>query len=100
MYNLNWKKGMANNGDPRMVIPIFAEGRLDATWGKFTPYFSARLGANVAKHGGVYFSPTVGYRFNWDRKTAINLGAGVTLVGHDEYEWPSTKFTIRLGFEF
>ena len=55
MYDLNWKKGMVNYGDPRMVIPIFAEGRLDAKWGKFTPYFSARLGGNVASHGGVYF---------------------------------------------
>ena len=100
LYNLNWKKGMVNYGDPRMVIPIFAEGRLDAKWGKFTPYFSVQLGGNIAKHGGVYFSPMVGYRFNWGRKTAINLGLGATLVGHNDSEWPSTKFTARLGFEF
>ena len=100
VYNLNWKKGMVNYGDPHMVIPIFAEGRLDAKWGKFTPFLSVQLGANIAKHGGVYFSPMLGYRFNWGRKTAINLGIGATLVGHDNYEWPSTKFTARLGFEF
>ena len=100
LYNFNWKKEGYNYDDPRMIIPIFAEGRLDAKWGKFTPYLSTQLGVNVAKHGGIYFSPILGYRFNWGRKTAINLGLGVTLIGLDYYEWPLAKFTVRLGFEF
>lgn len=45
------------------------------------PYLSVRLGANLSDHGGIYFSPMVGYRFNWGRKTALNFGLGITLFG-------------------
>lgn len=119
-YNLDWKSGYNNDGEPHLVIPLFAEGRLDAKWGRFTPFFSARLGANLADHGGIYFSPTVGYRFNWGRKTAINFGLGVSVIGmrnsyHEHimlpeggitlgdlvyYQGHEAKFTVRLGIEF
>lgn len=118
-YNLNWKK-YHHRDESRYVIPVFAEARLDARWNRFTPFFSVRLGANLAEHGGIYFSPTVGYRFNWGRKSAINFGLGVTLYGkwwsyQDYIESPDgghvlgpetsyrgtvTKFTVSLGYEF
>lgn len=125
-YNLSRKEYghplMDNTGTTKLrcIVPIFAEGRLDAKWGRFTPYFSARIGANVANHGGIYFSPMVGYRFNWGRRSAINLGLGMTLFGY-RYYYPShillpeggiingplthyqasdVRFSLRLGYEF
>lgn len=118
-YNLNWKKHR-NSEHGRWVIPLFAEGRLDARWDCFTPYFSARLGANLADHGGVYFSPTVGYRFNWGRKSSINFsmgmslygrrftsrehilepGGGITLGPETHYQGHDVLFTVRLGYDF
>lgn len=76
VYNLNWKDpGLGNyNTNSRYVIPIFAEVRFDAKWHRFTPYLSTQIGGNVAERGGIYLSPTVGYRFNWVRKSAINFG--------------------------
>lgn len=79
--NLDWKKYHNNDGEPCFIVPVFAESRLDARWGRFTPYLSVRLGANLSDHGGIYFSPMVGYRFNWGRKTAVNFGLGITLFG-------------------
>lgn len=120
-YNLDWKAyENEHNENARFIIPVFAEGRIDAKWGRFTPYFSARLGANVANHGGVYFSPMVGYRFNWGRRSAINLGLGMTLFGYRSgypdlimqpgggliegptinYQAHVARFSLRLGFEF
>lgn len=118
--NLNWHEWGHNDGEVRFVIPIFAEARLDAKCKRFTPFFSAQIGANLADHGGIYFSPTIGYRFNWGRKCAINFGLGATVYGMrcsyidyvpDEggglvegptvyYQGTAVKFTARLGFEF
>lgn len=119
-YNLSWKKYGNNDGESRFIVPVFAEARLDARWNRFTPYFSAQLGANLSDHGGIYFSPMVGYRFNWGRKSAINFGLGATIFGrrysyHEHinspdggivegpevhYQGTLVKFTARLGFEF
>ncbi|MDE6395892.1 MAG: hypothetical protein K2K84_01315, partial [Muribaculaceae bacterium] len=63
------------------VAPVFAQGRADFLFGKFTPFADLRLGYQFGQGGGVYFSPTVGYRFNWGRKAGINLGLGMTLAG-------------------
>ncbi len=120
--NLDWKRYGSNDNQPRFIVPLFAESRIDARWGRFTPYFSVQLGANLADHGGIYFSPVVGYRFNWGRKTAVNFGIGLTLFGRrmpryehvplpgdpdtympvvaGHYQGHFAKFTARLGFEF
>lgn len=122
IYNLNWKNPIAvsYNDKSRYVIPVFAEVRLDARWNRFTPYFSTHIGGNIAERGGLYFSPTVGYRFNWGRKSAINLGLGATIYGNTAsysdhtclpdgdhinvaksyYNGNVVTFTARLGFEF
>lgn len=120
-YNLDWKASENEyEWHARYIIPLFAECRLDAKWNRFTPFFSTRLGANLAHHGGIYFSPIVGYRFNWGRHSAINLALGMTLYGR-RYSYPEhvthpdggitfgqtlyshkieTRFALRLGFEF
>lgn len=103
------------------IVPVFVEGRMDFKSGRFTPFLDFRLGANVAKDGGVYISPSVGYRFNWGRKVGINIGVGLTAIGgkepkcYSEYN-PATgtasvtykgykntltsHFAFRFGFDF
>lgn len=72
----------------RDIFALYAQGRTDFKFGKFTPFADLRLGYNFVSGGGVYFSPSVGYRFNWGRKMGINLAAGYTLQGYtsDLYE--------------
>lgn len=103
------------------IAPVYAQGRVDLQFGKVTPFGDVRLGYNLAQGGGVYFSPTIGYRFNWGRKTGINLGAGLTLAGYkvEEYDvWIDTEssyiemvykgtrhkvrpyFSFRVGLDF
>lgn len=102
------------------IAPIFIQGRADLKLGRFTPFGDLRFGANIAEGGGVYVSPTIGYRFNWGRRMGVNLGAGLTLAGYkaehyegivtapDSYEiqYVGTKrhvrayFSFRLGIDF
>lgn len=69
-------------------LSVFAEGRADLKLGNFTPFADVRLGYCCDDGGGVYFSPTIGYRFNWGRKVGINLALGMSLNGYtrDMYE--------------
>lgn len=94
-------------------------------FGKLTPFADLRLGCNFVNGGGVYFSPSVGYRFNWGRKMGINVALGYTLhsystdiyriVEHDlendqgsiyvfektgTYTGTSSYFSFRLGIDF
>ncbi len=103
------------------IVPLFAEGRLDLQLGKATPFADVRLGVNLSDGGGIYFSPTIGYRFSLTRKLALNAGVGLTLRGYkvetydivvdpgngyataiysgDEHH-VQPNFTFRLGLEF
>lgn len=72
------------------VVPVFIQGRIDLKFGKFTPFGDIRVGANLAEGAGVYFSPTIGYRFNWGRKTGINIGAGLSLAGYTAEHFEGT----------
>ncbi len=63
----------------RAIIAVYAAGRTDWQFGRFTPYGDLRIGLNLTDGAGVYFSPTVGYRFNWGGCVAINVGVGLTL---------------------
>ena len=46
--------GMEHCGNvDNWVAPIFLEGRIDLTFGKFTPFGDLRLGANLAEGAGV-----------------------------------------------
>ncbi len=102
------------------IIPLYADCRYDMQFGKFTPYFDVRLGANFAEGVALYFSPTVGYRFNFGRKLGLNVGAGLTLAGYkaehyegiytgpNDYDFYYTGtqhkvrpcFALRLGIDF
>lgn len=113
-------------GHPGSMVPVFADFRYDAAFRKFTPFGDVRLGYNMASGGGIYLSPAVGYRFNWDHKTALNIGVGCTVLGHtgdkvikDSYDGGgrledsyvsitttgkrhivNTLFSVRIGIEF
>ncbi|MDE5796601.1 MAG: outer membrane beta-barrel protein [Muribaculaceae bacterium] len=65
-----------------VFIP-FVHGRVDMLFGKFTPFGEVRVGYNLVDNmgdKGFYFSPNIGYRFNWGRKVGINIGAGVSVL--------------------
>lgn len=63
------------------TLPVFFDFRYDHSFGKFRPFGDLRIGYNLTDGGGVYFSPTIGYRFDWGRKVGLNLGIGLTLRG-------------------
>lgn len=98
----------------------FAHVRTDQLFGRFSPFASLRLGYNLTNDGGIYFSPEIGYRFNWGRKVGLNVGAGLTLEGYKLYmfdaaiapdgyltaykAWTERRchvyFTFRVGIDF
>ncbi|MDE6097550.1 MAG: hypothetical protein K2L80_00550 [Muribaculaceae bacterium] len=102
------------------IVPVFVQGRADFSFGAFTPFADIRLGANLSSGTGVYFSPSVGYRFNWGRKVGVNVSLGMTLAGYkcELYDVTVTPdgywslayigsehrsrpyFSFRLGFDF
>lgn len=102
------------------IIPVFLQGRADFKLGKFTPFVDARIGYSLTDGGGIYFSPSIGYRFNWGRKLGINVGVGATIKGnkHDlfgetispegytiyvktgSYRDHETYFSFRVGIDF
>ncbi len=102
-------------------LSLFADVRTDLQFGKFTPFADVRLGVNATSSGTVYFSPSIGYRFNWGRKVGINVGVGYTLDGYryekqvwgtttdglhmffptgEFYNYNLSSFTFRLGIDF
>ena len=76
------------------IIPAFVQGRVDLRLGKLTPFGDVRVGYNLSEGGGAYFSPHIGYRFNWGRKVGINVGAGLTLQGYT-----AAVYDVRLSPE-
>lgn len=102
-------------------LPIYVDIRSDLRFGGFTPFIDARMGYNLLRHGAFSGALTLGYRFNWGRRVAINLALGVNLRGHrreaymegfddDEGPWSyptgtylnayDAKPVVRLGLEF
>ncbi len=102
-------------------LSIFADVRTDLQFGKFTPFADLRIGMNATSSGKVYFSPSIGYRFNWGRKVGLNLGVGYTLDGYSYSEYKQVEtiygyttlvptgnkinrylssFTFRVGIDF
>lgn len=105
----------------RTIFAFYADTRYDARYGIFTPFADLRLGYASSGGGGIYFSPTLGHRFNWGRKAAVNIGVGLTLRTRDtdRYQYsPGTSdgsvelrptgsgktaectFALRLGLDF
>lgn len=109
------------HGGASHIMAFFAQGRADFKFNdRFTPFADVRLGYNVAMNGGVYFSPSIGSRFNWGRKVGLNAGLGMTVQGYSENTfdvvtgpegyvsfWKTGKrhsaiafFTFRVGIDF
>lgn len=63
------------------TLPVFFDFRYDHSFDKFRPFGDLRIGYNLTDGGGIYFSPTIGHRFNWGRKLGLNLGIGLMLRG-------------------
>lgn len=102
------------------IAPLFLHGRADLQFGRFTPYGDVRIGVNFGSGVAAYFSPTIGYRFNWGRKMGVNVGLGLTLAGYQtdcyeasiigpdyfEISYLGTKhkvkpyFSFRVGIDF
>lgn len=83
--------------DNLKILPAFVQVRTDQTWGRFTPFGDLRIGYNFTDGGGMYISPTIGYRFNWGRKMNLNVGVGMTLRGSEVHQWDITYFPDYLG---
>lgn len=102
-------------------LPIFADIRTDLRFGRFTPFADLRMGCNLLRHGSFSGALTIGYRFSWGRRVALNLALGVNLRGirhediasgwnPDEGHWsrPTGKYStgydakpvVRVGIEF
>lgn len=68
----------------KFILAPFIDGRADLTFGKITPFGDIRVGYSVNDGGGIYFSPSIGYRFNWGNKIGLNFGLGLTLKGYNK----------------
>lgn len=102
-------------------LPLFADVRTDLRFDRFTPFADLRMGYNLLRHGAFSGALTLGYRFDWGRRVALNLALGVNLRGqrYEDFEsgWNSeegawsrptgryrtgydAKPVLRLGIEF
>lgn len=103
--------------------PAFGQVRTDLRLKNFTPFADVRLGYNFANYGGIYFSPSIGYRINWGKRIGINIGIGYSMTGnrtmietvteilgpdgmggtnttwHRRHDFDNT-LTLRVGFDF
>ena len=110
-----------NKKGQQHICAPFIQGRTDLKFGKFTPFGDLRLGYELTSAGRLFFSPNIGYRFNWGRKVGINAGLGFTLITYrsDVWEytmepngyitayktdrkmnWHQILFSFRIGFDF
>ena len=82
-------------------VPVFADFRYDADFGRFKPYADVRIGCNLLSPG-LYFSPTVGHRFSCGRKANFNVGLGMMLLRIDDAGKQAERcfFALKLGFDF
>lgn len=95
----------------RLELPLFLHARTDWQLGKYPVYGDLRVGGTLSPRqmkGGedkLQITPSVGYRWNWGRRTCGNIAIGVGLHGCDD-SGMSTHFTwhplplIRFGIEF
>lgn len=95
----------------RLELPLFIHARTDLQFGKWPIYGDLRLGGTfMARNlkGGedkLQITPSIGYRWDWGRRTCGNISLGVSLHGCDD-RGVMTHFTwhplplIRFGIEF
>ncbi len=82
----------------KWLVPVYAHIRTDQKWGDCTPFGDLRVGYNMCNGGGIYLSPSIGYRFSTGGVVAMNISMGMTLRGASE----GTKgmFNFRIGIDF
>ena len=101
-------------------VPLYAEGRLERTFGSSTPWMSLRLGGLCADSFGSYLSFMFGLAFRIGGERKLNVGIGVTDLTYREKvyasdlgasgQWEShclgnwknsmTLFTFKIGVGF
>ena len=74
-----------NDNDGVVLIPLFADVRLDMVQSGISPFLDVRLGYSVGDNEGVYFAPSFGVRFS-----KFHLSAGYLLQG---YYYEVNKYT-------
>ena len=110
----------ADNLYGRGMFAVYAAGRTDWRFGRVSPFGDLRIGWNMDSGGGLYFSPTIGHRFNWFRGCSFDLGIGLTLKTRQTNRYSFTElpdgtgliafdrygtateclFALRVGIEF
>lgn len=73
-------------------LPLYVDTRYDFKFKKFTPFADFKIGYVLLNHhgtSGLWFSPTIGYRFNWGRMIGLNVGIGFTFkdMRTDKVKW-------------
>lgn len=81
-----------NNTYSMWVIPFYFDFRTDLKFNRYTPFADIRLGYNLTDRCGVYFNPTVGYRFDWGMRCGLNVGIGLTV---QNYKYEKFDFSGR-----
>src|SRR5574344_2475811 len=64
--------------ESKVDIPVFANGRVNFTKGKFSPLIDIKGGTYVTNNGGRYANASVGCRISTNSKQAINISVGYT----------------------
>ncbi|MCD8290912.1 MAG: hypothetical protein LUC91_05360 [Prevotella sp.] len=91
------------SSDVAWTFPIFADirGNIISQQDRgAVPYWSVDLGGEV--RGGIYFSPTIGYRFGTQRGSFL-VGISYTLQQSDTWKKSDECYSgvsIKLGYEF
>lgn len=95
----------------RLELPLFVHAHTDWKFGKHPVFGDLRVGGTFMGRdmkGGedkLQITPSVGYRWDWGRRTCANISIGVGLHGCDDSGW-RTHFTwhpmplLRFGIEF
>ncbi len=65
--------------DESLQMPLFLKLRTEQRFGRFTPFADLRGGYTLSDGDRWNLSPTIGYRFDWGRKVALNIGVGATV---------------------
>jgi hypothetical protein len=86
------------------TFATFLNVRYDRSFNKFRPFGDIRIGYAQVGYAlsddtsGIYFSPTIGHRFDCGRKFGVNIGAGLTVESRKGGS--DTFFTLRAGVDF
>ena len=102
----------------QVTLPLFADFEATFMQKTISPYADLRLGYclglskdEVLPKDGIYFSPTIGFRWGMNKKTALKLGVGYLVQGskikqnfHTPNQFTETTYfqslVAKIAFEF